>query len=51
MMEEAEQIAWEEHGSVKVPVISGVGTCHYYRKMGCELDEPYMSKSLLLPEQ
>jgi len=27
-------------------VISGVGTRHYYRKLGYELDGPYMSKSL-----
>jgi len=48
LMEEAERIAREEHGSEKILVISGVGTRHYYRKMGYELDGPYMSKSLLL---
>jgi elongator complex protein 3 len=46
-MEEAERIAREEHGSVKMAVISGVGTRDYYRKLGYELDGPYMSKSLL----
>jgi elongator complex protein 3 len=46
LMEEAERIAREEHGSEKILVISGVGTRHYYRKMGYELDGPYMSKSL-----
>jgi elongator complex protein 3 len=68
-MEEAERIAREEHGSVKLAVISGqpfrevcftqnpkmlilllytgVGTRDYYRKLGYELDGPYMSKSLL----
>jgi elongator complex protein 3 len=46
LMEEAERIAREEHGSSKLLVISGVGTRHYYRKMGYELDGPYMSKSL-----
>jgi elongator complex protein 3 len=46
LMEEAERIAREEHGSVKLAVISGVGTRHYYRKLGYELDGPYMSKSL-----
>ena len=64
-MEEAERIAREEHGSVKIAVISGewvrllevslmthgylvgVGTRDYYRRLGYELDGPYMSKSLL----
>jgi len=47
LMEEAERIAKEEHGSVKLAVISGVGTRDYYRRLGYELDGPYMSKSLL----
>ena len=47
LMEEAERIAREEHGSEKLLVISGVGTRHYYRKMGYELDGPYMSKSII----
>jgi len=46
LMEEAERIAREEHGSVKISVISGVGTRDYYRKLGYELDGPYMSKSI-----
>lgn len=46
LMEEAERIAREEHDSGKILVISGVGTRHYYRKLGYELDGPYMSKSL-----
>lgn len=46
LMEEAERIAREEHGSDKILVISGVGTRHYYRKLGYELDGPYMSKML-----
>ncbi|KAK3931022.1 Elongator complex protein 3 [Frankliniella fusca] len=46
LMEEAERIAREEHGSTKIAVISGVGTRNYYRKMGYELDGPYMSKML-----
>lgn len=46
LMEEAERIAKEEHGSEKLLVISGVGTRHYYRKMGFELDGPYMSKMI-----
>ncbi|KAF6779556.1 hypothetical protein AHF37_00855 [Paragonimus kellicotti] len=48
LMEEAERIAREEHGSVKIAVISGVGTRDYYRKLGYELEGPYMTK-LLLP--
>jgi len=47
LMEEAERIAREEHGSVKLAVISGVGTRDYYRKLGYELDGPYMSKILV----
>ena len=47
LMEEAERIAREEHGSWKLAVISGVGTRHYYRKLGYELDGPYMSKLLV----
>lgn len=47
LMEEAERIAKEEHNSRKIAVISGVGTRNYYRKMGYELDGPYMSKILV----
>ena len=47
LMEEAERIALEEHGSSKIAVISGVGTRDYYRKLGYSLDGPYMSKTLL----
>eukprot|EP01102_Stenamoeba_stenopodia_P015847 TRINITY_DN5471_c0_g1_i1.p1 TRINITY_DN5471_c0_g1~~TRINITY_DN5471_c0_g1_i1.p1 ORF type:complete len:564 (+),score=140.66 TRINITY_DN5471_c0_g1_i1:303-1994(+) len=46
LMEEAERIAREEHGSIKIAVISGVGTRHYYRKLGYELEGPYMVKWL-----
>ncbi|KAA3676505.1 elongator complex protein 3 [Paragonimus westermani] len=46
LMEEAERIALEEHGSVKIAVISGVGTRDYYRKLGYELEGPYMTKVL-----
>ena len=46
LMEEAERIAREEHGSNKIAVISGVGTRHYYRKLGYELEGPYMVKHL-----
>ena len=50
LMEEAERVARDEHGSWKLAVISGVGTRHYYRKLGYELDGPYMSKVLVKPE-
>lgn len=46
LMEEAERIAREEHFSDKISVISGVGTRHYYRKLGYYLDGVYMSKML-----
>ncbi|XP_015273913.1 PREDICTED: elongator complex protein 3 [Gekko japonicus] len=46
LMEEAERIAKEEHGSWKIAVISGVGTRDYYRKIGYELEGPYMVKKL-----
>lgn len=46
LMEEAERIARDEHGSEKLAVIAGVGTRHYYRKLGYYLDGPYMSKML-----
>lgn len=47
LMEEAERIALEEHSARKIAVISGVGTRNYYRKLGYELEGPYMCKSLL----
>lgn len=47
LMEEAERIARNEHGSVKIAVISGVGTRHYYAKLGYVLEGPYMVKMLL----
>jgi elongator complex protein 3 len=46
LMEEAERIAREEHGSSKISVISGVGVRSYYGKLGYSLDGPYMSKTL-----
>ncbi|PPD83895.1 hypothetical protein ES288_D11G042400v1 [Gossypium darwinii] len=47
LMEEAERIASREHRSTKIAVISGVGTRHYYRKLGYELEGPYMVKYLV----
>lgn len=46
LMEEAERISREEHGSTKLAVISGVGTRNYYAKISYKLDGPYMSKSI-----
>jgi len=46
LMMEAERIALREHRSTKLAVISGVGTRHYYRKLGYELEGPYMMKEL-----
>ncbi len=46
LMEEAERIAREEHGNTKMAVIAGVGTRHYYRKLGYKLEGPYMVKYL-----
>ncbi|CAH0557428.1 unnamed protein product [Brassicogethes aeneus] len=50
LMERAEQIAIAEHRSTKIAVISGVGTRNYYRKLGYELEGPYMVKSLIKEE-
>ncbi|VVT46805.1 uncharacterized protein SAPINGB_P001395 [Magnusiomyces paraingens] len=47
LMEEAERIARDEHGSEKISVISGVGVRNYYAKLGYKLDGPYMSKMLV----
>lgn len=46
-MEEAERIARDEHGSTKMAVISGVGTRHYYRKLGYQTEGVYMTKMLI----
>jgi elongator complex protein 3 len=46
LMEEAERIARDEHGSEKIAVISGVGVRGYYKRLGYWLDGPYMSKWL-----
>lgn len=40
LMEQAERIARDEHGSTKIAVISGVGTRDYYRRLGYELEGP-----------
>uniref|UniRef100_A0A7R9VYY6 Elongator complex protein 3 n=1 Tax=Chlamydomonas euryale TaxID=1486919 RepID=A0A7R9VYY6_9CHLO len=49
LMEAAERIARFEHRSTKLAVISGVGTRHYYRKLGYHLEGTYMVKHLEAP--
>lgn len=46
LLEEAERISKEEWDKNKILVISGVGVRNYYRKLGYELDGPYMSKPI-----
>ena len=46
LMEEAERIAKEEHGSNKLAVISGVGVRSYYAKLGFRNEGPYMVKDI-----
>lgn len=46
LMEAAERIARGEHRSQRLAVISGVGTRHYYRKLGYHLEGHYMVKEL-----
>jgi elongator complex protein 3 len=46
LMQAAEQIASEEHGCQRILVISGVGTRHFYRRLGYRLCGPYMVKDL-----
>jgi elongator complex protein 3 len=49
LMAEAERIARWEHRSARIAVISGVGTRHYYRRLGYRLEGPYMVKDLPPP--
>lgn len=46
LLEEAERIAAAEHRSRQLAIISGVGTRHYYRKLGYRLEGHYMVKDL-----
>ncbi|MBI4407977.1 MAG: GNAT family N-acetyltransferase, partial [Candidatus Kerfeldbacteria bacterium] len=45
MMEEAERVA-REAGFKKIAVIAGVGVRRYYEKLGYQLDQEYMVKTL-----
>ena len=49
LMREAERIAQHEHRSTRLAVISGVGTRHYYRKLGYRLEGHYMVKDFAAP--
>ena len=46
-MKEAENITINEHDSNKLAVIAGVGTRHYYEKLGYHLEGVYMVKQLV----
>lgn len=50
LMEEAERIAREEHGSRKIAVISGIGVRSYYARLGYKLEGPYMTCVFILVE-
>ena len=45
-MQEAERLAKEELSIRKLLVISAVGTREYYKRLGYELEGPYMTKIL-----
>lgn len=45
LLKKAEEIA-RENGYEKMAIISGVGVREYYRKLGYELEGPYMCKNL-----
>ena len=45
MLARAEVIAWFA-GYKQMAIISGIGARNYYRKLGYELEGPYMVKSL-----
>jgi len=46
LMAEAERVA-ADNGKHKMLVISGIGVRNYYRKLGYELQGPYMVKMLI----
>jgi elongator complex protein 3 len=46
LLEEAEKIAFEEHGVEKLLVMSALGTKEYYAHLGYERDGVYVSKRL-----
>jgi len=48
LMEEAERIAADEHGSSKIAVISGVGTRHYYRFIFGNVSEKFILSTQIM---
>ncbi|MEM3518062.1 MAG: tRNA uridine(34) 5-carboxymethylaminomethyl modification radical SAM/GNAT enzyme Elp3 [Nitrososphaerales archaeon] len=46
LMREAERVAREEFDSRKIVVMSAIGTREYYRRLGYEIEGPYMAKRL-----
>jgi elongator complex protein 3 len=46
LLEEAEKVAFEEHGVEKLLVMSALGTKEYYAKLGYVRDGVYVSKRL-----
>jgi elongator complex protein 3 len=46
LIKEAEKITKEEFELLKIAVISGIGAREYYKKLGYELENEYMVKSL-----
>ena len=46
LMAEAERLAREEFGIKRIAVIAGVGAREYYRRLGYELEDTYMVKTL-----
>ena len=46
LLEEAERVAYEEHGVEKLIVMSALGTKEYYTNLGYERDGVYVSKRL-----
>lgn len=46
LIQEAERLARDEFGRHRVAVIAGVGVRDYYRRLGYELEDTYMVKSL-----
>jgi len=50
LVAEAERIAREEYGAARLAVIAGVGVREYYRRLGYEDAETYMTKTLENPK-
>ena len=46
LMAEAQRIAREEFGMTRIAVIAGVGVREYYRRLGYELQDTYMIKTI-----